>query len=243
MDRLKFAAGLCVLWIAAALCGGCNQVWIPESQEVRLGRIVADRIRAKSPLSKDTRWLEYIRTLGKSIAAVSDRPTYGYRFEIVDSPDVNAFAVPDGSIFMTTGLITTIGLHKQAMMGVLAHEIGHVAQRHGAERIQSELGWKGVTFLFFGWSNSLGLAAANFGDQLIENGYGRDMELEADLCAVRYLLRLGQSPDSTLEFLRRLPTERPASQTPFTRYLRTHPATSDRLQYAQQYLKQNHLLP
>ena len=232
-----------VLPALALLLSGCSQIWVPEKLENRVGELVTKSVLAQMPLHTDPAWQKYIEDIGRKIAAVSERPNYHYRYYIVESSIVNAFAVPDGSIFITPGLLKLIGQDQLALAGVLAHETGHIARRHGAETLQSQLGYGMLSFIIFGMENSAAKQAGSMTSQLMDLGYGREMELEADVCAVRYLARLGYSPDSSLEFLRSiLPLEKDQRDVTIEKYLRSHPPTTERIRYVENYILQ-HLKP
>lgn len=235
MARIKNIA----LPALALLLAGCSQIWIPEKLENRVGELVTQSVLKQMPVHKDPAWQKYLEDMGRKIAAVSERPGYHYRYYIVESSTVNAFAVPDGSIFVTTGILKMIGQDQLALAGVLAHETGHIARRHGAETLQSQLGYGLLSFLVFGMENTAAKQAGSMTSQLMDLGYGREMELEADVCAVRYLARLGYSPDSSLEFLRSiLPLEKDHQGVTIEKYLRSHPPTTERIEYVQAYIRQ-----
>jgi predicted Zn-dependent protease len=224
------------LLLAAALLCGCSRVWLPESIENRVGEQTTSSILQGMKVRKDERWQKYVEAAGARITAVSERPKYHYRYFIIEDDEVNAFAVPDGSIFLTTGLLKLIGNDELALAGVLAHEVGHVARRHGAETLQTSLGFAGLSVALFGFENSMAKAGGDLAGRLAGLGYGREMELEADLCSVRYLHRLGYGPDASLKFLRSLlPLEKgPSDGT--GKYLRSHPATAERIKYVEDFL-------
>ncbi|MFI5347671.1 MAG: M48 family metalloprotease [Elusimicrobiota bacterium] len=223
--------------LALALLCGCGRVWLPERIENRVGEMVTQSLLQATPIHKDERWQKYIETVGAKIAAVSERPNYHYRYYIVESEDVNAFAVPDGSIFVTTGLLKLIGQDETALAGVLAHETGHVARRHGAETLQNQLGFAGLSVLVFGFENSAARAAGGMAGQIAGLGYGREMELEADLCSVRYLHRLGYGPEVSVKFLQSLLPLEKNSTGDAVKYFRSHPPTEERIAYVQEFLR------
>lgn len=234
MAFLRYSLPLSLLLLA-----GCSGVWVPEKVENRVGEQTTRAVLKQMQVRGDTAWQSYIEGMGKKIAAVSERPGYHYRFYIVESSTVNAFAVPDGSVFVTTALLKYAGQDQLALAGVLAHEIGHIARRHGAETLQTRLGFRLLSMAVFGLDNSaLAQAGAAFGE-LADLGYGRDMELEADVCAARYLLQLGYPPDASLKFLRiLLPLEKGPQDFALEKYLRSHPATTERIKYVEDYLAQ-----
>ncbi|OGR75959.1 MAG: hypothetical protein A2X32_10210 [Elusimicrobia bacterium GWC2_64_44] len=234
MARIKLFAPLLILLLA-----GCSGVWVPEKLENRVGELTTKSILEKMPLHGSPEWQKYIENMGRKIAAVSERPAYHYRFYIVESSTVNAFAVPDGSVFVTTGLLKYAGQDPQALAGVLAHEIGHIARRHGAETLQSRLGFGLLSIVIFGFGDSVAKQAGGMTSQIMELGYGREMELEADLCAARYLLRLGYQPDASLKFLKiLLPLQKGGQEFELEKYLRSHPQTGERIKYVEDYLSQ-----
>ncbi len=233
MARIKL-----LLPALALLLSGCSRIWVPEKIENRIGEAVTRSVLAQMPAHADPAWQQYLEDMGRKIAAVSERPAYHYRYYIVESSTVNAFAVPDGSIFVTTGLLKMIGQDQLALAGVLAHETGHIARRHGAETLQSELGFGLLSTIIFGFGNSAAKQAGNMTSQIMGLGYGREMELEADVCAVRYLARLGYPPDSSLKFLRSiLPLEKDQHDITIEKYLRSHPPTTERIQYVEAYIR------
>ncbi len=232
MARIKF-----ILPLLALLLSGCSGIWVPEKIENRVGELVTQSLLKQMPAHTDPAWQKYIEEMGGKIAAVSERPAYHYRYYMVESSTMNAFAAPDGSIFVTTGLLKLIGQDQLALAGVLAHEMGHIARRHGAETLQSQLGYGLLSTVIFGFGDSAAKQAGNMTNQIIGLGYGREMELEADICSVRYLARLGYSPDSSLKFLRSiLPLEKEQHDITIEKYLRSHPPTAERIQYVEDYI-------
>ena len=226
-----------LLPLLALLLSGCSGVWVPEKIENRAGELTTKAILEKMPLHNSPQWQKYLEAMGSKIAAASDRPGYHYKFYIVESSTANAFAVPDGSVFVTTGLLKYAGQDPQALAGVVAHEIGHIARRHGAETLQSKLGFGLLSVIVFGFGDSVAKQAGGMTSQIMELGYGREMELEADLCAARYLTRLGYQPDASLKFLRiLLPLEQGSGGSGLEKYLRSHPKTEERIKYVEDYL-------
>lgn len=232
MARIKFILPALVL-----LLSGCSRIWVPEKVENRVGELVTQSVLKQMPAHADPAWQRYIEEMGRKIAAVSERPAYHYRYYLVESSTVNAFAVPDGSIFITTGLLKLIGQDQLALAGVLAHETGHIARRHGAETLQAQLGYGLLSTIIFGFGDSVAKQAGSMTNQIIGLGYGREMELEADVCAVRYLARLGYPPDGSLKFLRSLlPMEKDQHDITIEKYLRSHPPTTERIRYVEDYI-------
>lgn len=230
MARLIFLA------LAASALAGCGRVWLPEAVERRAGEMVSREMLRSYPAVEGHPWAPFIEDAGRKLAAASERPGYAFSFRIVSSAEINAFASPDGQIIITTGLLKAAGRDHEAVAAVLSHEIGHVARRHGAEAIQSSVGLGTGVIVLFGMDGSLASAAAGLAAQLAVLGYGRDMELEADLCAVRYLARLGYPPETGMKFLRIIKEKEKEREEPaFVGYLRSHPPTEERLRYSEAY--------
>ncbi len=226
---------------AILLCGclasGCARAWLPERFEIAEGRAASRSLLKRCALASDPASRARIAAIGGRLASVCERPAFDYHFEIIVSTMVNAFAFPDGSVFVTTGMLKLIGQDEAALAGVLSHEIGHIARRHGAEHLQSALGFSAISFMLFGLENSLARQAARAGNDLLELGYGREMEVEADLCAIRYIAALGQPPEAGLRFLELLHPMEKRDPGLFKAYLRSHPPTEDRLNRAKDYIR------
>lgn len=231
MARLIFLLAL------AVPLSGCGRIWLPEYIERRAGDLLARELARDMPPVEGHPWDAFLQDAGKKLAAVCERPSYGYRFRIVHSPQINAFAFPNGEIFVTDGLLKAVGRDAEALASVLGHEIGHVARRHTAEALQSKVGLRSVGFLLFGVDQSVARVSADLAAQLTELGYGREMELEADLCSIRYLAALGYPPETGLKFLKILAEKDRERGPDFLRYFQTHPPTQERVNYAEKYAK------
>ena len=108
---------------------------VSEEEEIAVGRQAAAAIEADLALLDDDAVADYIDGLGQAIAGRSGRPALTYTFNVVDSPEINAFALPGGFIYVNRGLIEAAE-NETELAGVLAHEVGHVVGRHGAEQLQ-----------------------------------------------------------------------------------------------------------
>lgn len=209
------------------------------SQEYYIGRTVAAMVLQKyRPLDAPVP-TRYINELGQTLAQASDRPeTYGgYHFMILDSDDINAFAAPGGLIFVTRGLIRCCP-NEDALAAVLAHEIGHVQLKHGLQAIHKSRLTSAFMFLGVAGARSYGNSevatlASTFGDTitditstLINNGYSRDFELEADQAAVTILKRVGYNPNGLVAMLNGMKSKLQPGALDFSK---THPPPADRI--------------
>jgi predicted Zn-dependent protease len=223
--RLRAAA------LAAALAlGGC----VNETREVAIGNQIATQINGQVPLVQDVPLNLYVNDLGRLIARHSGRPDLQYYFYIVDSPALNAFALPGGHIYVNRGLIERTS-DVSELAGVLAHEIGHVAARHGAENLQRQMRTRSMARVMYqiilNREPMLQQEAIEMGGQLWQAQNSRAAEQEADQLAVSYLVQTGVDPRGMLSLFSALWEEEqrvPATET--VSWFSTHPGTAARMQ-------------
>jgi predicted Zn-dependent protease len=182
--------------------GQSDFVLLSEDQEIALGRENHAEIIKKYGLYKNPPLQDYVQRVGEKLAAVSHRSNLIYRFTVLDSPTVNAFALPGGYIYITRGLLAYLN-NEAELAAVLGHEIGHVTARHAVRQhttatatgilagvLASQTGVAGAGDLF----NVIGTA--------LVRGYGREHELESDRLGAEYLARSGYDPLAMLEVIR-----------------------------------------
>jgi len=186
----------------------------PE-QEYYLGRAVAAEVLAGTPVVSDPAAVAYLNRVGELVAQASARPAVygGYHFFLLDADEPNALAAPGAFIFVNRGLMRACASEDE-LAGVLAHEVAHVAHRHGMRMIQKseranallELGVAeamdstdaGVV------AKALGDLATEFTSTLVTHGYSREFEEEADVDAVSVLREVGYQPGALPDLLDRL---------------------------------------
>ncbi len=214
---------------------------ITEEEEYYIGRSVSALILSKYKPYPNAALTSYLTTMGTAIAYSSDRPeTFaGYRFCVLDTDEINAMAAPGGFIFVTRGILKRCRNEEQ-LAGVLAHEIGHVAAKHGLQSIKKSRLMD--TFKLLGTE-----AAKRYGPQelaqltdvfegvlddvvgsLVERGYDRKYEYEADLEAVRFAAKTGYDPKGLSAFLKTLTGGGAAGGA--KGWFKTHPSAEDRLE-------------
>ncbi len=210
-DRALATGTLAALALALAALAACvtnpatgrsQLVFYSVDQELRIGHREDPRIRAEYGVYDDEALLEWFETLSMKIARASDRPDYDYRFTVLDTPVVNAFALPGGPVYATRGLLAYA--HDEAeVAGVVGHEVGHVNARHGVEQMSRQQilgGVVGVASLLSPKarraSDLLGTAAG-----LLLLQYSRNHEREADTLGVRYEFAAGWDPLGVARFL------------------------------------------
>jgi predicted Zn-dependent protease len=183
---------------------------------------------------------KYVEQIGMKLAQASERPNLPWHFTVVNTPAVNAFALPGGYIYITRGILPYIDNEAQ-LAGVLGHEIGHVTARHAAQQYTKATGAQLGLILgsIFVPETRPYAQAAQTGLQLLFLKYSRDDELQADQLGVRYASRAGWDPQGMPELLTTLGRIEEASNTKgVPNWLETHPAAEDRVQKVQAAVQQ-----
>lgn len=205
-----------------------------EAQEIEMGREADRQVRQEMPVYDDPELQQYVEEIGQALARKSHRPNLPWTFAIVDSPAINAFALPGGYIYVTRGLLAYLGDEAQ-LAGVLGHEIGHVTARHSVEQYTRATGAGiGMTIasIFFPATRPFGdLAATGVGIWFLK--YGRDDELQADRLGAEYAAQGGWNPDGVAGMLRtlsRLDDVNSSDRRGIPGWLSTHPEPAVRVE-------------
>ncbi len=217
----------------------------PE-QEYYIGRTVGAVITNKYKPYHNERANAYINLLGQTLAEASDMPVTfnGYHFLILDSNEINALSAPGGFIFITRGLLRCCR-NEDAVAAVLAHEIGHVEFKHGLQaikksRITSALLTIGTeSAKTFGGKDLANLTKTFEGSitditsTMINNGYSRSFERQADVGAVTILKRVGYDPDGLVDMLKEMEKRLKPGGPDFAK---THPSPESRIADIQKHI-------
>jgi len=180
--------------------GGANFVLMSESAELEKGAELHQEMLNQNPIYNDPELQAYVNEIGQKMAAVSHRPDLEYVFTIIDSPDINAFALPGGYIYVNRGLLNFLNSEAQ-LAAVLGHEIGHVTGRHAVRQQTAARSANAASIaLIFATGVDLRETTSLISGALI-SGYGRDMELEADSLGAEYLFNAGYDPNAMVEVI------------------------------------------
>lgn len=213
-----------------------------EEDDVKLGRQQHPILMKQFGGEYDNiRVQNYVTAIGNKAAAFAEYK-FPYKFTVVNSPIVNAFALPGGYVYVSRGLLA-LASNEAELAGVISHEIGHVTARHTAERLsQAQLAQLGVGLVGILTGSSAAASAAGQGAGLFIQQFSQSQELEADTLGIRYMTKAGYSPDAMTDFLSslrdnsRFEAER-AGQNPNKvdeyNMLATHPRTIERVQQAE----------
>ncbi len=179
--------------------GNSNFVLMTETQEISAGKKYHKDILKQYKVYDDPELQVYVNEIGQELAKNSHRAKLAFHFTVLDSPEVNAFALPGGYVYITRGIMVYLNSEAE-LAGVIGHEIGHVTARHSvrqqsASQVTGLLG--SILNVATGQDGSRGLfSQLGFA---ISQGYGRDHELEADRLGAQYLARVGYAPENMIE--------------------------------------------
>jgi beta-barrel assembly-enhancing protease len=208
---------------------GCG---ISQQQEVQMGQEYAQQINAQLPIVQDPELNRYINVLGDSIARLTSRKDLDWHFFIVDSKEVNAFAVPGGFVYVNRGLVERSDKMDE-VAGVLGHEIGHVLRRHTVKQMEKQQGANiGITLacVLTGVCNSQAAGAAiQIGGGALFARFSRQDEAEADQEGFNNVVRAGISPEGMVSMFRKLLEERKSRPAGVEAWFLTHPLEEDRI--------------
>lgn len=212
---------------------------ITPEQEYYIGRTIGAMILETYRPYDNRRVNAYLNLMGQTLARMSDRPEIynGYHFLALDSDDINALSAPGGFVFVTRGLLRCCR-SEDAAAAVLAHEIGHVQMKHGLKAIQTSRITEAVAIIgvesakSFSGADLASLtsvfegAITDITKTLVNTGYGRGLEYEADAAAVTILKRVGYDPQGLADMLTVMRDRLVPGRADFAS---THPSPDDRL--------------
>ncbi len=174
---------------------------VSEPQEIEQGRRYHKQIISNYGVYDDPELQQYVNRIGQELAARSHRAKLKFTFTVLDSPDINAFALPGGYVYITRGIMAYLDSEAE-LAGVLGHEIGHVTARHSVRQQGGQLASDLLSILITATTGNddLGGLSQQLSTGLIR-GYGRDHELEADRLGAQYLHLTGYDPENMLEVI------------------------------------------
>lgn len=181
--------------------GENNLVLMSVDQEIAIGRENDANIKKQYGVYDDADLQAYVQQIGERLAQRSHRPQLVYRVTVLDSPDVNAFALPGGYIYITRGILAYLNSEAE-LAAVLGHEIGHVTARHSVRQytatFAANVGATIMSIFVPELGNQAGQQLLNVIGGALLSGYGRDHELEADRLGAEYLAHTGYDPDAII---------------------------------------------
>jgi beta-barrel assembly-enhancing protease len=203
------------------------------AQEVRFGREVAARVLARYGLYEDQKLMKYVNLVGRVLAQTTNRPEIEFRFAVLNTDEINAYAAPGGYVFITHGALLKMQ-DESELAGVLAHEIGHVVEKHVVKELNikgsDDSATMGLAAVIGGSSQSARTAFAQAVDKamdtLFKDGYKRDDEIQADKDAVLFCALSGYEPTGLVKYFERLNAVKGKNTEVLDK---THPSYADRI--------------
>ncbi|HOW45563.1 MAG TPA: M48 family metalloprotease [Candidatus Aminicenantes bacterium] len=209
---------------------------INEEEEYHIGRAVAANILGQYSLWRNAELTRYLNLVGRTLALRSGRPEVygGYHFAVLDTPEVNAFSAPGGIILLTRGIVA-MAADEDELAAVLAHEVQHVVAKDPLKAIRSQRLKALGTFTAGEAVGSAGGALGVFQDSvmdisgtLLQKGYSRSQEKDADLGALKLLAACGYDPKALLDMLKKV---RAAEGKKKLKAFSAHPSAARRIDY------------
>lgn len=208
---LALALAGCGTQVINPVTGAAERTVMDEAAEVAEGRKAHAQVLAEYGAYGNPRLQAYVNDLGQKLARQSHRSQLQWTFTVLDSPEVNAFALPGGYVYVTRGILAYLDSEAE-LAGVVGHEIGHVTARHGAQRATRQqtagLGVLAATVLGAVLEGSGVKGATDLASQVSQGvaagyiaSYSRDQELQADQLGAEYLVRNGYDPQNMVDVI------------------------------------------
>ncbi len=211
-----------------------NWNMISLEKEIALGKSLAQDIERQVKLVNDPEITEYVNRVGQNLVKNSDAKV-PFIIKVIDSDEINAFALPGGFFYVNTGLITAAD-EESEIAGVMAHEIAHVAARHGTEQYTKGTiaNYATIPLIFLGGGLGYGLYnAAGFLIPLQFLHFSRKAETEADFLGLQYMYKTGYDPTSFVSFFEKIQAQEKKKPGKIAKAFSTHPPTGDRIEKTQ----------
>jgi predicted Zn-dependent protease len=208
-------------------------------KEIELGRQLSAEVERQVKLIEDPTITEYVNRVGQNLVRNSDAKV-PFTIKVVDSDEINAFALPGGFFYVNSGLILAAD-DESELAGVMAHEIAHVAARHGAEQASKAqlMNIATIPLIFVGGAAGFGLRqVAGLAIPLGFLQFSRKDEAEADYLGLQYLYKTGYDPSAAVSFFEKLQAKESARPGSVSKMFSTHPPTGDRIEKSKENIEQ-----
>lgn len=208
--------------------GGFNLISVDE--EKQLGDKFATEVEKEHQVVNDPEVQAYINRVGQKLLTGVEKVEFPYTFKVVKDDSINAFAIPGGHTYVNTGLIKAAD-NEDELAAVMAHEINHVVARHSTRQLTQQYGYALVLQLLLGQNpNMLAQLASQLFGKAGSLYYSRGMESQADYLGVKTMYNAGYNPAGMEKFFQKLQAESQQEPGKLTKFLSSHPLTSERIQ-------------
>ena len=206
---------------------------VSVEEEIEIGRTANEQVRKQVPELKDSMVTRYVRDVGKRLVGAAQGAKYPYTFAVADLPEINAFSLPGGPVWINRGVLSKAANESQ-VAAVLAHEVAHIARRHGADRLTQGMVAKwGLGLLGALLGNTGGAGTAQAAASVLTGGvflkFNRAEEREADEAGMTILTRSGWSGRGMVELFQMLAREASRDRSSVDAFLSSHPSPQDRI--------------
>jgi len=206
-----------------------------EDEEVKISREFRRQAKKQLKFVRNLEVDRYVDQIGRRLLAAMGPQSFDYRFFVIDEPELNAFAIPGGSVYMHSGLIERMHSTDE-LAGVMGHELVHIKGHHMARMSGPDLlSLAGLLGIFLGGSGG-GQAAGALGQAIAltrQLSYARQLEQEADTLGIKYMAAAGYDPKAAIGFLKVIDQERMLNPVDIPAYLMTHPLSQERISNAE----------
>lgn len=203
-------------------------------KEIALGKQMAQEVERQAKIVDDPIIAEYVNRIGQNLVRNSDAKV-PFTIKVIDSEEINAFALPGGFFFVNTGILLNAD-NEAEMAGVMAHEIAHVAARHGTRQATRGdlVNYGSIPLIFLGgWTGYAIRQGAGLAIPMGFLSFSRGFEAEADKFGLEYMYKAGYDPQSFVDFFEKVQSQEKRKPGTMSKVFSTHPPTAERITEAQ----------